>query len=251
MIKFFRHIRQRLLAESKFGKYLIYASGEIILVVIGILIALAINSNQQYRKDRSIELGSLQKFTYDLKQDSITMQGLIQREEGISADLDTLYTLLQTQDNANKFKVFEKSATIGSSSFFNANTGTYDEAVATGTMQTIQDDSLRSQLFAYYRLVKINGNDRITDEYQNREIVPVLLDVIAPTREAVQFVMEVDNPLLESIDLKSMLENPDFNKIIVWRKGNSSILIENWMNFLEENQKLSEMIRNELREKAK
>ncbi|RDK87034.1 hypothetical protein [Marinirhabdus gelatinilytica] len=39
MIKFFRHIRQRLIRENRFSKYLLYAIGEIILVVIGILIA--------------------------------------------------------------------------------------------------------------------------------------------------------------------------------------------------------------------
>ncbi len=44
MIKFFRKIRQNLLSENKFSKYLIYAVGEIILVVIGILIALGINN---------------------------------------------------------------------------------------------------------------------------------------------------------------------------------------------------------------
>lgn len=49
MIKFFRHIRQRLLTENKFSKYLLYAVGEIILVVIGILIALQINTWNQGR----------------------------------------------------------------------------------------------------------------------------------------------------------------------------------------------------------
>ena len=44
MIRFFRKIRQRLLTENKFSKYLIYAIGEILLVVIGILIALNINN---------------------------------------------------------------------------------------------------------------------------------------------------------------------------------------------------------------
>lgn len=52
MIKFFRHVRQRLLSESKFSKYLIYAFGEIILVVIGILIALQINNWNDNRKSR-------------------------------------------------------------------------------------------------------------------------------------------------------------------------------------------------------
>ena len=44
MIKYFRKIRQKLLSENKFSKYLIYAIGEILLAVIGILIALRINN---------------------------------------------------------------------------------------------------------------------------------------------------------------------------------------------------------------
>lgn len=50
MIKFFRKVRQRLLNENKFSKYLIYAFGEIILVIIGILIALNLNQRSEQRK---------------------------------------------------------------------------------------------------------------------------------------------------------------------------------------------------------
>ena len=52
MIKFFRKIRHKLLTENKFSKYLIYAIGEIVLVVIGILIALQINNNNELRKEK-------------------------------------------------------------------------------------------------------------------------------------------------------------------------------------------------------
>ena len=55
MIKFFRKIRRGLLSENKFSKYLIYAVGEIILVVIGILIALQINNWNEWEKDRKKE----------------------------------------------------------------------------------------------------------------------------------------------------------------------------------------------------
>ena len=55
MIKFFRHIRQRLLSENKFSKYLLYAIGEIILVVIGILIALQINTWNETKKNAQQE----------------------------------------------------------------------------------------------------------------------------------------------------------------------------------------------------
>ena len=56
MIKFFRKIRQKLLTENKFSKYLIYAIGEIILVVIGILIALQINNWNHERLNRKQEI---------------------------------------------------------------------------------------------------------------------------------------------------------------------------------------------------
>ena len=55
MLKFFRRIRQNLLSENKFSKYMLYAIGEIILVVIGILIALQINNWNEGRKDRAKE----------------------------------------------------------------------------------------------------------------------------------------------------------------------------------------------------
>ncbi|MGB5316110.1 MAG: DUF6090 family protein [Robiginitalea sp.] len=55
MIKFFRKIRQRLLTENNFNRYLVYAIGEIILVVIGILIALQINNWNQNRLNENLE----------------------------------------------------------------------------------------------------------------------------------------------------------------------------------------------------
>ena len=56
MLKFFRKIRQNLLTENKFSKYFIYAIGEIVLVVIGILIALAINNANQKSNLKEKEL---------------------------------------------------------------------------------------------------------------------------------------------------------------------------------------------------
>ena len=59
MIKFFRKIRQNLLSEGKTGKYLKYAIGEIVLVVIGILIALSINNWNNNQQDKRTEQATL------------------------------------------------------------------------------------------------------------------------------------------------------------------------------------------------
>ena len=66
MIKFFRKIRQRLLTENKFSKYLLYAIGEIILVVIGILIALQVNNWNELRKKEQAEIQLYHKIITDL-----------------------------------------------------------------------------------------------------------------------------------------------------------------------------------------
>ena len=77
MIKFFRKIRQNLLMGNKTGKpafaagrYLKYAIGEVILVVIGILIALQINNWNEERKNILIETQLVKNIIKDLRLDS-------------------------------------------------------------------------------------------------------------------------------------------------------------------------------------
>ena len=66
MIKFFRKIRQRLLTENKFSKYLLYAIGEIALVMIGILLALQVNNWNELRKKEQAEIQLYHKIIADL-----------------------------------------------------------------------------------------------------------------------------------------------------------------------------------------
>ena len=74
MIKFFRKIRQNLLSEGKTGKYLKYAIGEIVLVVIGILIALQINNWNENRKAKNAEAKLISELLEDVKNDSVFYQ---------------------------------------------------------------------------------------------------------------------------------------------------------------------------------
>jgi sensor domain CHASE-containing protein len=67
MIKFFRRIRQQLLTENKFSKYLLYAVGEIVLVVIGILIALNINDRNEQRITEEKERFALEEIQSDIE----------------------------------------------------------------------------------------------------------------------------------------------------------------------------------------
>ena len=84
MIKFFRKIRQRLLSENRFRKYLVYAIGEIVLVVIGILIALQINNNNEAKNNEARFVKILKEIRLDLENDITSSENVIKR--GIEMD---------------------------------------------------------------------------------------------------------------------------------------------------------------------
>ena len=74
MIKFFRKIRFDLLGKNKTGKYFKYAIGEIVLVVIGILIALQINNWNEVRKTNNKEQVLLIALRQEFNQNQIALQ---------------------------------------------------------------------------------------------------------------------------------------------------------------------------------
>ena len=89
MLRLFRRIRTRSLAENKFTKYLLYAVGEIILVVIGILIALSINNRNDFRKDRLAEKLLLENLVKDLE-DQQELNMITEVNMGYLAIIDTV-----------------------------------------------------------------------------------------------------------------------------------------------------------------
>jgi hypothetical protein len=81
MLTFFRRIRKGLLGSGQARKYVLYAVGEIALVVIGILIALQINNWNEWRKDRETEKKVLEDLMDNLERNIITIQNTIFENE--------------------------------------------------------------------------------------------------------------------------------------------------------------------------
>jgi len=101
MIKFFRKIRQKLLSENKFGKYLTYAIGEIVLVVIGILIALSINNWNNDKKDKQAELKYLNQIRKSLQENNLILKERIVNDERTLKFGDQLYNHFKTKKELN------------------------------------------------------------------------------------------------------------------------------------------------------
>ena len=90
MIKFFRNIRQNLLMKNQIGKYYKYAFGEIVLVVIGILIALSINNWNEARKNEIKQSILIKNIIEDLRLDSIHINKSLSEVENQKSLVDDL-----------------------------------------------------------------------------------------------------------------------------------------------------------------
>lgn len=149
MIKFFRHIRKDLMEKNKTGKYLKYAIGEIVLVVIGILIALQVNNLNDLRKtniqkdllvesvikDLKMDTTMLGQSIKILKKDSIQILGFTQRMSNNNVTIDTLIRIARFEFNP-KLQVN-----------FNFNDNTFQSLMSTGNLK-ILDGWLQENILA-------------------------------------------------------------------------------------------------------
>jgi hypothetical protein len=149
MLKFFRKIRQNLLSEGKVGTYLKYAVGEIILVVIGILIALQINNWNQERLNSKEERQLLEAIQIKMKHNRFQYEtGYARYNDVIEAatqliKLNTKQTNEYRQDELDYYlHVLSKRFLVGNSN----KTSIYDEMIGSGQLNLLKSKELRSEL---------------------------------------------------------------------------------------------------------
>jgi len=166
MIKFFRHIRKSLLIENKMGKYFKYAIGEIILVVIGILIALQINNWNQSIKDKNSLNEYLHKVKSHTSEDIDQLEQLSKGRKQI-ADLckKARNSILNKTENDNLF-IFKVSGTAFVDFYFKPNLGGYESLKNSEYYGKINNTKLDSLLAKYHGLVDVIAeNERSYNQY--------------------------------------------------------------------------------------
>ena len=156
MIPFFRKIRKTLADDNKPIKYLRYAIGEIVLVVIGILIALSINNWNEGRKDRKIEISYLERLLSEVKKDTASINQNIQLADKLSAEYKNYILKMYTEQKTSKdFTDLLLSADLGGASYNLQLTDiAYTELVNTGKLDLISNNLLKSKIVMYYKEYK-------------------------------------------------------------------------------------------------
>ncbi|MDT0540204.1 DUF6090 family protein [Croceitalea sp. P059] len=162
MIKFFRKIRQNLLSEGKTVKYFKYAIGEIILVVIGILIALSINNLSNNIKDRNLEKQYISSLINDLQDDSIVISEIKMVSNEQVKRKNKLIEYFEGKEFTNDSIAHFFSSQWEITYEFNPITITIDELKSTGRIGLIQNSNTRKQIIKTY-----NTYENFTNNFQS------------------------------------------------------------------------------------
>jgi hypothetical protein len=207
MIKFFRKIRQKTLTENKFGKYMTYAIGEIVLVVIGILIALQVNNWNEQRKLNNETDKFTQVLNSEFSDNRIVLKERIKDLDQANNYVKTVLSFMNKDNIAiqktNIDSIISKSLKYGN---YNPANSTIRELISSGKLNLITDDSLKKNLFNWLQLLEDSDEDfKNQDQQATTLLIPYLYKNIS-----MQNLNAYNNM---GIQKNSELFNRDYNQV--------------------------------------
>ena len=214
MINFFRKIRRQLADDNKPVKYIRYAIGEIVLVVIGILIALQINNWNQGRIKQRTAVSLSNRLFIEIRKNKEELDRQIIRITDLQAESKSLLMLFGPDyEQVNSRLLDSLIYGIISTPLYNSSSSTLDEALNTGQISILPSDSLRVLLYDIPK--KIHGiknyEEEMTRDIENN-IMPWLYDKIS--------FRQIDEEFSDKFDIneQSNLDHSDNRKILAERK---------------------------------
>jgi len=212
MIKFFRRIRFDLLENNKTGKYLKYAIGEIILVVIGILIALSINEWNDQKKNNEAELIYYCRILEDFELDKQRIEEL-EDESNYRIDLSKKILLDLDSGTKDKGTIINEFILASRSEVYESRNVAFKDLISSGNLKLLNDVSIKNSLIQYYSELE-NKQFQLK---QNRDEI---------TKKVFEFVnTSVEIGAIQEFDYVHRLLDPKILQILKhddWTKDKSS-----------------------------
>lgn len=240
MPRIFNIIRQRLLKENRLTRYLVYAVGEIVLVVIGILIALSINNASAEAKTRSKELVLLQEMRQNLVADLLDVRynvtGNLKRIRANEAVLNAFQERTPLSDTLEKH-----FGNILGNFQLSENTAAWENLKSVG-IDLISDDSLRNAISGLYstRYKYLENVERgLDDGYQWNRLYPMVLKHL-----------NVDTMWVTAtpVDHEALLVDREFQEVVKMNLFIRGYLQEQYEMVEKDIERILEMIDGHIRE---
>ncbi|MGK0413271.1 MAG: hypothetical protein ACJA1B_001474 [Polaribacter sp.] len=216
MIKLFRNIRKNLLSEGKTTKYFKYAIGEIILVVIGILIALQINTWNQERILKIEEKKIVKNIHNEYEQNKKLIKTSIKDSETCIHTLNTLMTLMGKDEESIK-------ASNTDSLFFHAynfpifrpSENTISGLIQSGRLDIIQNQDLVNLIYEWGRTMKAltDHSERLL-MYNDNQVLPYFVKHYSLKDMDAYGELQWKSKTILKIDKLKIFENIEFENIM-------------------------------------
>jgi hypothetical protein len=203
MIKFFRKIRQNLLIENKTGKYFKYAIGEILLVIIGILIAVSINNWNEERKLKKAEQSILkdlkQEMTINLKALEFVIEGNERSFQG-AEEIKALFGDREAFDKISDTTFYRLITKMNYNATYDPKNGILNSIISSGQINQLSNKELKYLLASLKELT--------TDALENSMNIETRRDDLMKSAWInAMFIADEKNV---GYDVKSFYEHPEF-----------------------------------------
>jgi hypothetical protein len=252
MIKFFRNLRQKLIQQNRFSQYLAYAIGEIILVVIGILIALQLNIQKEAAKERKVTEQLLIGVQADLKLEVERIEFLQTYYGDITDGIQQILLNFQGKEsNTNKElgQYFLNTFEFRKFSKFNTN---YQTLYGSSLLQEIADKQLSEDIITYYSTQFLEWSLEI---YQQKASAfnfndATLFNPLDKLKRNTDY-QSIPNYRLEvgadyTTNFNEFIKEPEVLNFLVDLLHQSELVFKNLENYKETNLMLSNRIQNYL-----
>ncbi len=231
MIPFFRKIRWRLAQDNQFLKYSRYAIGEIFLVVIGILIALQINTWNEERKSRLEETEILKSIKLDLVNAIMECEENNEFRTRILEATRELYSIIRGDSQYySKNQLDSIMAVLLINPTYNNRTGSLEVLFISGKINLIKDSEIKESLLLWPQIVEDIKEDEIySSEHLRYEFYPFIRKYISIKDLNTQInyknlkMFEDVNPSPLNSEYDSLIGNIEFEGILAARELTLSV----------------------------
>jgi len=259
MIKFFRKIRRKLAYDNNMGKYLRYATGEILLVIIGILLALQINNSYEERIEKRTFQNNLQFVIEDLDQDKTDLLRLKNERQRVYNKANDILQAAKERTIISSREIYENSEIMLWKSF-EINANGLERIQSSNLYESLKFEPLRKKIREYYivyRQIK-DLEKKLNESVEEMEVEMSKDGSILDLYEYSNLVSKKEGI---NDNLKNEIENYhiDFNKFIInnppmlalFERGKliTNVIIQTYDKHIELGDDLKRDIRNYLNKK--
>ncbi|WP_299214217.1 hypothetical protein [uncultured Aquimarina sp.] len=242
-----------MLTETKFGKYLLYALGEIILVVIGILIAVTINNSQQNKIILKKEQTYLKGLQEEFKTSKLKLNELLEVNKQNYLGAKTIMENISNPNKSLNEKQFSELLfrSFSSDIYFNANNSLLNEIINSGSLKDIRNIKLRIRLTNWE--ATLEDIARQEKELANQRVK--VLDMFRTNKNSIKTIFEQTHPNSEinfqktksSVSNLNLLESLEFeNNILMFHLTSKATETSHYKPLMKELNSILESLETEI-----